>query len=127
MTCLSTMTSSQILLVSQSVIQVSTVQNTLTGCMFSRAFCRWHVFPRLAPVAFSRAFHRLYVFPRLAPVACFPRSSLVVCFPALGTSCMFPALCTGCMFSRLVQLFAFFSCACLYCLMFHDLFNSAVF
>ena len=35
---------------------------------------------------FSRAWHRLHVFPRLIPVTC---------FPALGTGCMFPALGTG--------------------------------
>ena len=79
------------------------------GYMFSRAWHRLHVFPRLAPVTCfprlapvtcfpalgtgytsSRAWHRLHIFPRLAPVAC---------FPALGTSSMFPALGIGYMFS----------------------------
>ena len=55
------------------------------GCMFSRAWRRLYVLPRLAPVVcspalgagcmFSRAWRRLRVFPRLAPVACLFASS----------------------------------------------------
>ena len=58
--------------------------------MFSRAWQKLHVFPRLAPGAcfpafgtgymFSHTWHWLHVFPHLA---------LVTCFPALGTGCMF--------------------------------------
>ena len=58
--------------------------------MFSRAWHRLHVFPRLAPVAcfpalgtgcmFSRTWRWLNVFPRLV---------LVIYLPALGASCMF--------------------------------------
>ena len=60
------------------------------GYMFSRAWHRSHVFPRLAPITcfpalstgyiFSCARHRLHVFPRLASV---------ICFPALSISYMF--------------------------------------
>ena len=58
-----------------------------TGCTFSRAYHRLHIFPRLAPVPyfpalgyiFSRAWRQLHIFPRLAPSGY---------FPALGTGCM---------------------------------------
>ena len=61
-----------------------------TGCTFSRAYHRLHIFPRLAPVPyfpalgtgyiFSRAWRRLHIFPRLAPATY---------FPALGAGCIF--------------------------------------
>ena len=51
-----------------------------TGCTFSRAYYRLHIFPLLAPVPyfpalstgyiFSRAWRRLHIFSRLALVAC---------------------------------------------------------
>ena len=69
------------------------------GCVFSRAWHRLHVFPRLAPVTcfsalgisymFSRAWHRLHIFPRLALVTCFPHLAPVTSFSALGTSYIF--------------------------------------
>ena len=54
----------------------------VTGCKFSRAQQRLHVFPRL---------HRLQVLPPLLRVAS---------FPALSSGCTFSRGCTGCMFSR---------------------------
>lgn len=58
-----------------------------------------HVFPRFETVVcsaalgtgymFSPAWHRLSVFPRLAPAALFPRLASVVRFPAFGTGYMY--------------------------------------
>ena len=68
-----------------------------TGCMFSRAWHRFHVFPCLVQVAcfpalgtgfmFSRAWHRLHVFPRLAQVSCFHAlgTGSMGCFPLCQT------------------------------------------
>ena len=99
-----------------------------TSCMFSRAWHRLHVFPRLTPVkrflaldtgyVFSRAWHQLHVsrarhqlhvFLRLAPVTCFPAlgtSYMSSCawhrlrvFPPLAPVTFFPALDTDYMFS----------------------------
>ena len=69
--------------------------------MFSRAWHRLHVFPRLAPVAacFPALGIGFMFFPRLAPIACFSRAwHRLHVFPALGTGCMFflrlaPAAC----------------------------------
>ena len=57
----------------------------VTGCTFSRAYHRLHIFPRLAPVPyfpalgtggtgyiFFRAWRRLHIFPLLAPATYFP-------------------------------------------------------
>ena len=63
------------------------------GYVFSRAWQRSHVYPRLAHVTsfpalgtgyvVSRAWDRLHVLPRLALV--YPRLGQFTCFPALGT------------------------------------------
>ena len=82
------------------------------GCVFSRSCHRWHIFPRLSPVASFPAIDT-DVFPRLAQVVCFPalgagcmfsrawhhlhafphlgvgRVGQVLCFPARGTGCVF--------------------------------------
>ena len=60
-----------------------------TSCLFSGAWNRLLVFPRLEPIAcfpalgprflFSRTSNHFLIFPHLEPVAC---------FPALGTGCM---------------------------------------
>lgn len=83
------------------------------GDIYSRAWHRLHVsprlasitffFPRLAPVAsfpaldigsmFCRAWHSLNVFPLSAPGAGFPRLEPVACFPALGIGSMFRRAC----------------------------------
>ena len=89
-----------------------------TDCLFSHAWYRMLVLPRLVPIAyvsmlvtyrrFSRAWCRLHVLPRLVPIACspafgaecifsyawcrlhvFPRLVQIACIPALGADCMF--------------------------------------
>ena len=78
----------------------------VTGCSFSRAWCRMLVYLRLVPDAcfralvagclFSRAWCRMLVFPCLVPDAC---------FPVLGAGCLFSrAWCRMLVFARLPRL-----------------------
>ena len=76
--------------------------------MFSCAWHRFQVFPRMATVShfpvhgngamFSSPGHRLHIFPRFAPVSCFscpwhrlpvfPRFAMVSSFPVFDIYCM---------------------------------------
>ena len=89
-----------------------------TGCVFSRALHRLHVFPRFTPVVcfsalytgcvFPRALHRLHVTVNNCTLAVPRHLASIVCFSSLDTSCFlrlarvtcFRVLASGSLFSR---------------------------